>query len=165
MDLHGGLQTVFRFGPGEILGVQHGPRRKTHHGYNAGGSLRELPKEKLPGRLRRLLRGQYVDAGAKTCKRDFERDREPHETNSCANQTSGQFFGTLRAHPTAAGGPSLVHSAYLERANHVSDSARGSPPTDQDETIRRIRKQEGRNQNPDVDIAPRADAAKEAIEV
>src|ERR1051326_6213892 len=39
MDLHRGVQTFLRFGAGKILGMQHGSRRQTHHGCDAGGHV------------------------------------------------------------------------------------------------------------------------------
>ena len=42
---------------------------------------------------------------------------------------------------------------------------RGSPPADQDKAIRRIAERKSRDQDPDIDIAPAADATDEPIEV
>ena len=118
--------------------LQHGARRETHHGSDARRSLRELPEEELPGRMRRLLRGEHVDVGPKTGQRDLEGNCEPDEANSGNNKTSGQFHSALCAESTAAARASLVRSAYLERANDVSRGARGSPPTKQDESVHGI---------------------------
>jgi hypothetical protein len=57
------------------------------------------------------------------------------------------------------------HFADLEGTDHMRRGRRSSPPTDQNEAIGRIAERESRDQDPDVDIAPAADATDESIEV
>ena len=165
LDVHGRLQTVFRLGAGKILGVQHGARRQTHHGCDAGGSVRELPEEKLPGRLRRVLRGEHVLARPKTSERNLEGNCEPGEANSRLNQTSGYAGSAIRADTTGPACPSLSRKAKLQRANDVGERSRHAPPANEGETVRGIAEEERPDQDPDIDVPPRADAADEAIEV
>src|SRR5947209_5148276 len=114
--------------------MQHGPRRKAHHGYHAGGSARELPEEELPGGLRRLLRSQHIVARAKTGQRNFERNREPGEANPWTDQASSQFSRTFGPHSSgsarsarrglaiALGGTGITHSAdsgFVTPGRHV----------------------------------------------
>src|SRR6266542_3346334 len=58
-----------RLRAGKILDLQHGAHRQTHHGRHAGRSIRELPQEVVPERLRCLLRSECFASRVKADRR------------------------------------------------------------------------------------------------
>jgi hypothetical protein len=59
----------------------------------------------------------------------------------------------------------LPEKTNLHGAEDMRRCRRSAPPADQDESIGGVAERESRDQDPDIDIAPAADATDEAIEV
>src|SRR5450631_2609814 len=53
----------------------------------------------------------------------------------------------------------------LQRADNMHRGGGCSPPANQNKSARDIAKREGRGEDPNIDIAPAADAADEAIDI
>src|SRR3954447_15028225 len=69
-----------------------------------------------------------------------------------------------RSRHTRPGSP-IPATADLQRANKMGSGAESAPPADEDEAIVCIAESHRGDQDPDVDVSPRADAADEAIEI